>query len=181
LGSGGGGLNNNSGEDEAEEELSSSIINQKEYRVRPNYSYQHRWMTNSELKEEMMCPSSVMHDTRLSPTILATTDNRRELGLLRVEVLQCLGLPRVNKGKANPNCVVYLVLGSYAFATDVIPQKQNPMWLRGMRRACALPVFHGCKFMFLLTYHIGWMEAGLLVNNSHPIFVFLFSNKKMQI
>lgn len=148
LRSGGGGLNNNSREDEAEEELSSSIINQKEYRVRPNYSYQHRWMTNSELKEEMMCPSSVMHDTRLSPTILATTDNRRELGLLRVEVLQCLGLPRVNKGKANPNCVVYLVLGSYAFATDVIPQKQNPMWLRGMRRACALPVFHGCKFMF---------------------------------
>ena len=151
LGSGGGGgLNNNSGEDDADEELSSSIINQKEYRVRPNYSYQHRWMTNSELKEEMMCPSSVMHDTRLSPTILATTDNRRELGLVRVEVLQCLGLPHVNKGKANPNCVVYLVLGSYAFATDVIPQKQNPMWLRGMRRACALPVFHGCKFMFFV-------------------------------
>lgn len=162
LGNGGGGLNSNSGENDNEEELSSSVIDQKEYRVRPNYSYQHRWMTNSELKEEMMCPSSVMHDTRLSPTILATTDNRRELGLLRVEVLQCLGVHRVNKGKANPNCVVYLVLGSYAFATDVIPQKKNPMWLRGMRRACALPVFHGCKFIFLLIYLlVGWLSTAL--------------------
>jgi hypothetical protein len=170
--SGGGGLNNNSGEeDDADEELASSIINQKEYRVRPNYSYQHRWMTNLELKEEMMYPSSAMHDTRLSPTILATTDNRRELGLIRVEVLQCLGLPRVNKGKANPNCVVYLVLGSYAFATDVIPQKQNPMWLRGMRRACALPVFHGCKFMFFVdipghTILLRWKLVFCI--NSHP-------------
>jgi hypothetical protein len=131
---------------------SSLLLSQKEYRVRPNYAYQHRWMTHAELKDEMMAPSTVMHDTRLSPTVI-TTNSRRELGLMRVEILQCRGLPQA-KGKGNPNCVVYLVCGSYAFATDVIPQKKNPMWLRGMRRACALPVFHGCKFVSSLSSSI---------------------------
>jgi len=129
---------------------SALLSSQKEYRVRPNYAYQHRWMTNAELTEEMLAPSSVMHDTRLSPTVATT--NRRELGLMRVEVLQCRGLPQA-KGKVNPNCVVYLVCGSYAFATDVIPQKVNPMWLRGMRRACALPVFHGYAVLMVGVFH----------------------------
>ena len=148
--SGGGGLEVASASGAAaavdESALSSS---QKEYRVRPNYAYQHRWMTHSELTEEMLAPSSVMHDTRISPTVATS---RRELGLLRVEVLQCRGLPQA-KGKVNPNCVVYLVCGSYAFATDVIPQKVNPMWLRGMRRACALPVFHGYAVLMVGVFH----------------------------
>ena len=80
-----------------------------------------------------------MHDTRLSPTVATS----REIGVLKVEVLQCLGLPKL-KGK-DPNAVVYLVCGSYAFTTDVITQCQNPMWLRNMRRACALPIYHGCE------------------------------------
>lgn len=128
---------------------SALLSSQKEYRVRPNYAYQHRWMTHSELTEEMLAPSSVMHDTRLSPTVATS---RRELGLLRVEVLQCRGLPQA-KGKVNPNSVVYLVCGSYAFATDVIPQKVNPMWLRGMRRACALPVFHAYAVLMVGVFH----------------------------
>jgi len=131
------------------------VQSQKEYRVRPNYAYQHRWMTHSELTEEMLGQSLVMHDTRLSPSVATTTNNnRRELGLIRVEVLQCRGLPPAKgKGGMNPNCVVYLVCGSYAFATDVIPQKVNPMWLRGMRRACALPVFHGYAVLMVGVFH----------------------------
>ena len=129
---------------------SALLLSQKEYRVRPNYAYQHRWMTHAELSEEMLAPSSAMHDTRLSPTVATTS--RRELGLMRVEVLQCRGLPQA-KGKVNPNCAVYLVCGSYAFATDVIPQKVNPMWLRGMRRACALPVFHGYAVLMVGVFH----------------------------
>jgi len=111
----------------------------KEYRVRPTYAYQHRWMTTSELTAEMNASSAVMHDTRLSPTVATS----REIGVLKVEVLQCLGLPKL-KGK-DPNAVVYLVCGSYAFTTDVITQCQSPMWLRNMRRACALPIYHGCE------------------------------------
>ena len=111
----------------------------KEYRVRPTYAYQHRWMTTSELTVEMNASSAVIHDTRLSPTVATS----REIGVLKVEVLQCLGLPKL-KGK-DPNAVVYLVCGSYAFTTDVITQCQNPMWLRNMRRACALPIYHGCE------------------------------------
>ena len=131
------------------EDSSALITSQKEYRVRPNYAYQHRWMTHAELTEEMLAPALVMHDTRLSPTV--ATD-RRELGLMRVEVLQCRGLPTA-KGRVKPNCVVYLVCGSYAFATDIIPQKVNPMWLRGMRRACALPVFHGYAVLMVGVFH----------------------------
>ncbi|KAL7447476.1 hypothetical protein ACHAXM_011388 [Skeletonema potamos] len=99
----------------------------------------------------MLAQSLVMHDTRLSPTV-ATNNTRREIGLMRIEVLQCRGLPQA-KGKVNPNCVVYLVCGSYAFATDIIPQKVNPMWLRGMRRACALPVFHGYAVLMVGVFH----------------------------
>lgn len=130
--------NNNNGKEEEEEQGP-----QKEYRVRPNYAYMHQWMTHSELTEEMNAPSTVMHDTRLSPT-QGDYSMGRELGLLRVEVLSCLGLPR-QKGNKGPNAVVYLVCGSYAFTTDVIDKCQSPMWLGGMRRACALPIYHGCE------------------------------------
>ena len=79
----------------------------KEYRVRPNYNYPHRWMTHEELTEEMLAASAEIHDLRLPPAIAPN----EEVGLLRVEVLQCLGLPRP-KGKTaasvNPNPVVYL-------------------------------------------------------------------------
>ena len=64
----------------------------KEYRVRPTYAYQHRWMTTSELTAEMNASSAVMHDTRLSPTVATS----REIGVLKVEVLQCLGLPNLS-------------------------------------------------------------------------------------
>ena len=123
----------------------------KEYRVRPNYNYPHRWMTHEELTEEMLGPSAEIHDLRLPPAIAP----RQEIGLLRVEVLQCLGLPRP-KGKTtsvNPNAVVYLVCGAYAFATDVIPQCTDPMWLKGMRRACQIPINHGYARLFLGVFH----------------------------
>ena len=128
------------GNDDDDDDDGDSEVLQKEYRVRPTYAYNHQWMTHSELTEEMNAPSKLMHDTRLSPTVEAPSP---EIGLLRVEVLHCLGLPR-QKGK-DVNAVVYLVCGSYAFCTDVIEKCQSPMWLRGVRRACTLPVYHGCK------------------------------------
>ena len=123
----------------AESDAGEEEGNQKEYCVRPNYNYMHQWMTHGELTDEMEAPSKVLFDTRLSPTVVGS----RELGLLRVEVLQCLGLP-TQRGR-DPNTVVYLACGSYAFTTDVIEKCQSPMWLRGMRRACAIPIYHGCE------------------------------------
>ena len=122
-------------------------VEEKEYRVRPGYAYKHRWMTQTELADEMNALSSVIYDTRLSPAVAPSL----ELGLLKVEILQCLGLPRL-KGK-HPNTVVYLVCGSYAFTTDVITSCQNPMWLKGMRRACALPIYHGYAALMAGVFH----------------------------
>ena len=124
----------------------------KEFRVRPSYNYPHRWMTHEELTDEMLCPSAEVHDLRLPA---AQAPERREVGLLRVEVLQCLGLPRP-KGKTasiSPSPVVYLVCGPYAFATDVVPQCTEPMWLRSMRRACQIPIHHGYARLFVGVFH----------------------------
>jgi hypothetical protein len=63
----------------------------KEFRVVPTYAYPHRWMTSAELREEMLLPSSHFHD-------LSVRSRRgQEIGTLKVEVLQCLGLPKLDR------------------------------------------------------------------------------------
>jgi hypothetical protein len=63
----------------------------KEFRVVPTYAYPHRWMTSAELHEEMVLPSSHFHDLRLP------SKSGQEIGTLKVEVLQCLGLPKLDR------------------------------------------------------------------------------------
>jgi C2 domain len=108
----------------------------REFRVSPTYCYPHTWMTRDELKEECNLPSTTFHDL--------TVDSQRgqEIGTLRVEVLSCLGLPRLDRA-SETDAVVYLVCGAHAFATDVIPDTKNPIWLRKTRRACIFPLHHG--------------------------------------
>jgi hypothetical protein len=62
----------------------------KEFRVVPTYAYPHRWMTSAELREEMILPSSHFHDLSLP------SKRGQEIGTLKVEVLQCLGLPKLD-------------------------------------------------------------------------------------
>eukprot|EP00980_Cylindrotheca_fusiformis_P011118 scaffold2557_cov121-Cylindrotheca_fusiformis.AAC.1 len=107
----------------------------KEFLVYPSYAYPNKWMTHSELFSEMLKPSEVFHDTRLS------SEARKEIGTARVEVLECSGLPNLDRN-AETDAVVYLVCGSYAFTTDVILNKLNPVWLPRARRACIFPIFH---------------------------------------
>lgn len=114
----------------------------KEYRVQPNYAYPHRWMTHEELRDEMLLPSSHFQDLRLP------SRGESEIGNLRVEVLQCLGLPKLDKA-TEVNAVAYCVCGSYAFATDVIPNCHNPMWLSKMQRACNIPLFHAYARLYV--------------------------------
>ncbi|GAX28630.1 hypothetical protein FisN_1Hh579 [Fistulifera solaris] len=120
----------------------SRYVRDKEYRVLPSYAYPHRWMTRKELHEEMVLPSEKFHDLRIPSCTL------KEIGSLRVEVLQCFGLPKLDR-TSDTDAVVYLVCGSYAFATDVIPNRINPIWLRKCRRACDFPIFHGYARLYV--------------------------------
>jgi C2 domain len=117
-------------------------LKDKEFRVLPNYAYPHRWLTKSEMREEMVLPSERFHDLRLRGC------KDKEIGFLKVEVLQCLGLPKLDRG-SDTDAVVYLVCGSYAFSTDVIFNRTNPMWLRKTRRACIFPLFHGYARLYV--------------------------------
>jgi len=112
----------------------SRFLRDREFRVLPSYAYPHRWMTRSEMNEEMALPSDKFYDLRVPNC------PEKEIGSLRVEVLQCLGLPKLDRTSDTDACV-YLVCGSYAFCTDVIPNRMNPMWLRKSRRACDFPLF----------------------------------------
>ena len=114
----------------------------KEYRVYPRYAYPHRWMTRQEMMEEMSLTSETFHDLRVPGC------KQKEIGSLKVEVLQCFGLPKLDR-TADTDGIVYLVCGSYAFATDVIPNNANPMWLRKAKRACEIPLFHAFARLYV--------------------------------
>ena len=126
------------------EDITKRVHNheRREFRVTPTYCYPHMWMTVSELREECNLPSKEFHDLRLPHR------KGEEIGTLRVEVLQCMGLPKLDRA-GHADGVVYLVCGSYAFATDVIPDNANPMWLRKTRRACIFPIFHGYARLYV--------------------------------
>ena len=114
----------------------------REYRVQPAYAYPHRWMTRREMREEMILPSETFHDLRVPG------NTQKEIGALRVEVLQCLGLPKLDR-TSDTDAIVYLVCGAYAFTTDVIPNRANPMWLRKSRRACEFPIYHAYARLYV--------------------------------
>ena len=115
---------------------------EKEYKVKPGYAYPHRWMTIQELHTEMMLQSTNFHD-------LTDPDRSSEkIGTLRVEVLQCIGLPRLDLA-SDTDAVIYMVCGPHAFTTDVIPDRTNPMWLRKTKRACIFPIYHGYARLFV--------------------------------
>jgi hypothetical protein len=114
----------------------------KEYRVYPRYAYPHRWMTRQEMKEEMALTSEMFHDLRV------VDPKQKEIGCLKVEVLQCFSLPKLERS-SNTDAIVYLVCGQYAFTTDVIPNNSNPMWLRKSRRACEIPLFHAFAQLYV--------------------------------
>jgi hypothetical protein len=125
-----------------EHRIRSKTRGEKEFRVVPYYAYPHRWMTPTEMREEMLLPSLKFHDLRIP------SQEQYAIGSLQVEVLQCVGLPKLDR-TSETDAVVYMVCGSYAFATDVIPDRANPMWLRKARRACIFPLFHAHARLFV--------------------------------
>lgn len=117
-------------------------IERREFLVYPTYCYPHVWMTQSELLEECNLPSTTIHDLRIESM------KDKEIGTLCVEVLQCFGLPKLDRNSES-DAVCYFVCGSYAFATDVITSNAHPIWPRKSRRGCLFPVFHGYARLFV--------------------------------
>lgn len=108
-----------------------SSVDELEFRVFPLHVYPYTWMTKNELAVEI---------TRTSKNFVDLRSNvADEIGCIRVEVIQCIGLPKMDKySLTDAFCCV--VCGSAAFLTDVIPDNLNPGWLPLTRRACILPL-----------------------------------------
>lgn len=101
------------------EELASRYSRQgslgaEEYRCLPLYAYPYSWLTETELLEKMIEESKVWCDLR--------EETKQELGSLKMEVLQCTELPKMDAYSAS-DPMVYVVCGPAAFVTDVIPGK----------------------------------------------------------
>lgn len=115
---------------------------EKEHRVIPEYCYPNRWMTQTELQEEMLRESEYFHDLR-HPSC-----DTPEVGQIQVEILAALGLPKLDRLSDSDACV-YVVCGPYAFNTDVIKNKNNPMFLAKTQRACTIPLHHAYARVYI--------------------------------
>lgn len=139
-----------------DEDVSGRI---KEYKVQPGWAYPNVWMTPQELKREMLRRSDHWHDLRedvlstpITESLAGGPDGKtrpRQIGSLHVEVLSCHGLPReetvanaINLSDGSGGAVVYLVAGSNAFCTDIIPGIRDHFWLRKTKRAVIFPLYH---------------------------------------
>jgi len=140
--------------------------------VLPQYDYPNQWMTAQELHQEMMLPSTKFYDLRQqqddTTPLLAeepkvddngksiakqssqstTTSSPTTIGHLRVEVLQCIGLPELDL-MTDSDTVVYLVCGNCAFNTAVISDMTNPQWLPRSKRACIFPIHHAYARLYV--------------------------------
>ncbi|CAB9510264.1 expressed unknown protein [Seminavis robusta] len=120
---------------------------QKEYRVIPQRSYPNVWMTQQELNQEMEKPSLTFHDLQHNPCRLDLPKNPSKqpiIGTIHMEVLQGIALP-----KLKTDAVVYVVSGPYAFCTEVIKDKQSPIWPANSQRACSIPLHHAYARVFI--------------------------------
>lgn len=123
------------------------------FKVTPDSAYPNTYMNRDELREEMNQKSCYYHDLRVP------YKKGKEIGQLRLEVLQCFGLPSSSVIK-EVSAYAIAVCGSHAFKTDVMPPVPNPMWLAQMRRACMFPIFHAFDKIFVGVFDNGQGEGG---------------------
>jgi C2 domain len=124
---------------------------EKEHRVIPQRCYPNLWMTDTELLEEMERPSETVHDLSQNQCRLDLPNNpsnKNIIGTLQLEVLQGLGFPKLDR-YSKTDAVVYVVSGPYAFCTEVIKDKQSPIWLSKSQRACSIPLHHAYARVYI--------------------------------
>mmetsp|Transcript_5729 Transcript_5729/g.10317 ORF Transcript_5729/g.10317 Transcript_5729/m.10317 type:complete len:902 (+) Transcript_5729:157-2862(+) len=108
-----------------------SAFGEQEFRCFPLYCYPKTWMTKRDLTVTLPRTSKTFHDLRRGAP--------DEIGNLKVEVLQCIGLPKMDKYSLT-DAYCFIVCGSSTFVSDVIPDNCNPCWLPMSRRACIIPI-----------------------------------------
>jgi hypothetical protein len=106
------------------------------FKVLPDMAYPNTHWNREQLREEMNRKSTNFHDLRPRTVSIKKSG---EIGQLRLEILQCFGLPTASMIR-EPQAYCMAVLGSFAFKSDVMPAVANPMWLAKMRRACIFPI-----------------------------------------
>jgi len=117
-----------------------SSLGQAEYRCFPLYCFPNTWMTKSDLVAELPRKSKKFHDLRRNAP--------DEIGNLKIEVLQCIGLPKMDTvGLSDAYC--FVVCGSNSFVTDVISDNSNPCWLPPARRACIMPIHNAYSQVYV--------------------------------
>ena len=92
------------------------------FQIFPDHAYPNTKMTRKQLRKNMNAQSAFFHDLRM-PRL---SGGSKELGKLRLEVLQCFGLPTTSLVK-EVSAYAVAVMGSCAFQTDIIPNVANPM------------------------------------------------------
>jgi len=122
------------------------------YKVMPASAYPNTYLNREELKTEMNLSSTYYHDLRVP------YKKGREIGQLRLEILQCFGLPSSSSSTKDVSAYCMAVCGSHAFKTDIKPPEQNPMWLSRMRRACMFPIFHAYDKIYIGAFDDGLAE-----------------------
>lgn len=129
------------------------------FKVVPDDAYPNTYFNREELRQEVNRKSVYFHDTRVK------SDKGHELGQVRLEILQCFGIPTTSIIR-EPSAYCVAVCGSHAFKTDVMPPVANPMWLCKMRRACLFPIYHAYARIF-----IGVFDNGANTDNAATDFV----------
>ena len=115
----------------------------EKFKVMPDDSYPNTYMAREELRQEMNQKSELFHDLRGM-----RQHNKKQIGELRVEVLQCFGIPTLSLIR-EPSAYCIAVCENHAFKTDTMPPVANPMWLSKMRRACVFPLMHAYARFFV--------------------------------
>lgn len=115
---------------------------EERFKVIPDTDYPNTYLSRDELRTEMNHKSAYYHDMRVP------NEKGKEIGQLRLEILQCFGLPAMSVIR-EVSAYVIAVCGTHAFKTDIMPSVPNPMWLSRMRRACMFPIFHAYDKVYI--------------------------------
>ena len=103
-----------------------------EHKVKPRVHYPSTWMTDDELMAEVIKPSEKLLDTtKRNP--LQSQSPESSLGKVEVELLQCFGIPKLDRfGKTDAYAV--MVVGSSHLRTETIDDNYSPIWLPKVKR-----------------------------------------------